>query len=583
MGLCCSLCNEEQESTVEEAQISAVEEAQRTADDKTQTSAADETQESAVDETQESVDDAQRSTIDETQESAVDETQESAVAKSSSVHSIDGELRFEHSLPRHNFIQDLVEDFRQSSLPECVRRVTFSPDKILREYVSASYHLPGAYVDVFPCRHCTHKGRTSFVEVFHFANVRTPSLCATATFVMPADAVQVLEPTGCRVEVDFSKGCPSAPIAVDHSPRHALHMCTDVFIEVLRFLSRIELEKTMLVSRRWSNVTGWAAGTLRQRRDFFVTFMFYGESPGLLGVHFFRSVRGQWPTLRVLTTRGLSQAHNAVRLHLRNAFVERVIPFFRSRLPAPDPPLEMLVDITAPARIDWLKSLLRSMPPNSEIESVFVADANIGFDNFLTVTSCALEQHRKLACVRNLYVCLVNRAATWARLSNVLNQPSTRAFNEISVSTTRVAIDPSELRALLSSWQSRKLHIYVESGVEPQDGLLTLPAQIIRDFLALRDANSFIAEFSLLLEKPDNIAFAEMPHVSEATDRRKRFRCRKQGQATVVRVSIYEKRAACEYLTVVTFDNFRRTVLFLKGNVSLADLRLTVQRPYVFH
>ncbi|KAH7696173.1 hypothetical protein AAVH_36759, partial [Aphelenchoides avenae] len=258
MGLCCSRCEEEQESTVEEAQVSAVDEAQRTADDKTQ-------------------------------ESTVDETQESAVVKSSSVHTIDGELRFEHSLPRHNFIQDLIEDFRQSSSPECMRRVTFNPDKIMREYVSASCHLPGAYVDIFPCPRCSsedEEGRASLVEVFHFANFHVPNLCATVTFVMPADSVEMAEPTGCRIEVDFTKGCLNAPIAVDRSPRDALYICADVFIEVLRFLPRSELEMMMLVSRRWSNVIRWASGTLQQRHGFFVRIRFYGESSGMLSVLF---------------------------------------------------------------------------------------------------------------------------------------------------------------------------------------------------------------------------------------------------------------------------------------------------------
>ncbi|KAH7696315.1 hypothetical protein AAVH_11804 [Aphelenchoides avenae] len=543
MGLCCSQCDEEPDSTDEEAQISAV-----------------------------------------------DETQESAVVKASSIHAIDGDLRFERSLPRHNFIQDLIEDFRQSSSPECMRPVTFHPGKTLREYVSASCHLPGAYADFFPCPHCTsedEEGRTSLVEVFHFANVHTPNLCATAKFIMSANDAENVESTECRIEVDFRKGCPCAPIAVDHSPLAALHIATDVFIEVLCFLPRTELEKMMLVSRRWSNVIERAARTLRQRRDFFVCITFHGERPGMLSVQFFRCIRSareyQWTTLRVLTTRGLSQALNAVRSHLRNAFVKRVVPIFGGRVPAPDPPPEMLVDIPFSARIHWLKSMLRSMPSNSEIGEWFVADANIGTDNFLTVASCAMEQQRKLACMQDLYVGLLSRNATWARLASVLNQSSIRSFSEIAVSTTRIAIDTSELRVLLSSWQSQKLHIHVESGTEPQDGLLTLPVHIIRDFLALSDANSFIAEFSLAIEKPDNIAFAEMPHVSEATDRRKRFWCQLQGEDTEVRVSIYKNRAANEHLTVVTFDHFRRTVLFFKGNVPLADLWLTFQRPYVFH
>ncbi|KAH7713193.1 hypothetical protein AAVH_19464 [Aphelenchoides avenae] len=70
-----------------------------------------------------------------------------------------------------------------------MRRVVFSPDNILCEYASASYHLPGAYVDFFPCPHCTYndEGHTFFVEVFHFPNVHKPDVCATVTFTMPAE------------------------------------------------------------------------------------------------------------------------------------------------------------------------------------------------------------------------------------------------------------------------------------------------------------------------------------------------------------------------------------------------------------
>ncbi|KAH7694180.1 hypothetical protein AAVH_38779, partial [Aphelenchoides avenae] len=353
-----------------------------------------------------------------------------------------------------------------------MRRVIFNPDIALRELVSASWHLPGAYVDFFPCPHCTpedEEGRASFVEVFHFANVHTPNLCATAKFIMPADAMGMWEPTGCRVEVEFAKGCPNASITVDNSPCDALHICTDVVVEALCFLPRSELEKMLLVSRRWSNVIERAADSaLQQRRGFFVRLMFYGESPGLLGVHFIRKVRSaskdQWRTLRVLITRGLPQALNAVGSHLRNAFVKGVFPIFLDLGPAADPPPEMVVDIPLSTRIDWLKSLLRSMPRSSEIGSWFVSDNNIEFDKLPTVASCALEAHRNLACVQNLLLGLLNREATWARLASLLNQPTTRAFSAITVSTTRAAIDTTELRAILSSWQLRNLHIYVGSG-----------------------------------------------------------------------------------------------------------------------
>lgn len=68
--------------------------------------------------------------------------------------------------------------------------MVFNPEETLCEYVSASYHLPGAYAKFFPCPHCTYKdeeGRTSFVEVFHFPNIHKPKVCATVTFIMPAE------------------------------------------------------------------------------------------------------------------------------------------------------------------------------------------------------------------------------------------------------------------------------------------------------------------------------------------------------------------------------------------------------------
>ncbi|KAH7727606.1 hypothetical protein AAVH_04649 [Aphelenchoides avenae] len=468
------------------------------------------------------------------------EEQSNAVVKSPTV---------ERSLPRYGYIQWLIEDFRQSSSPECERHVIFSPDKIFRDYVSATYHLPGAYVDFFPCAHCTHKDeerRTSLVEVFHFANVHTPNLCATVTFVIPADPLGLMEHTGCRVEVDFTKGCSNAPVAVDSlilqlAPRVALHMGTDACIEVLSFLPRSELEKMMRVSRRWLNVIEGAKASLHQRRSFFVHIKFYGGRFGMLSVHFLRMTGPtQLRILRVLTTRGLSQALAAVHSHLRNAFVI-VRPVFLDRVPAPYPPLDMLVNIPLPARVDWLRSLLRSMPSNSEVGSWFVSDAAIGRDNLLTVASCALEEeYRSLACVQELRLSLFNRDATWAQLLRLLNHPTTRAFSGINVGTTK-------------------------------------------DFLAQRDVKCFIDEFSLLLVRPDSIAFSEMPVVDEATDRRKQFRCHIQGENTVVRVYVYRNRAAREYLTVVKFDHFRRTVLVLKGNVSLADLKSTVHHPYVFY
>ncbi|KAH7702354.1 hypothetical protein AAVH_30494 [Aphelenchoides avenae] len=199
------------------------------------------------------------------------EVQGSAFVKSPYLRWIVGDLQFKRSLPRHDYIQRLVEHFRESSSPESLRRVVFSPDKIMCEYANASYHLLCAYVEFFPCPHCTYKDeeeRTSFVEVFHFPNVQKPDVCATVTFIMPAEAGRLKEPTECSVEVELTKGCPNAPVAIGQSRRAELHIDTDVFIEMTRFLPRSELEKMMLVSRRWSNIVGGAEGSLQQRRSF---------------------------------------------------------------------------------------------------------------------------------------------------------------------------------------------------------------------------------------------------------------------------------------------------------------------------
>ncbi|KAH7713182.1 hypothetical protein AAVH_19453 [Aphelenchoides avenae] len=491
-----------------------------------------------------------------------EDPQTSALVKPLSLPGIVGDVPINRSLPPHDYIQQLIKQFRESSSPESISRVVFSAEQTLCEYASASYHLPGAYVNFFPCPHCTYEDeeeRTSFVEVFHFANVHNPDVCATVTFVMPADARRLKEPAGCSVEVEVTKGCPNTPV-VDHSPHVVLLIDTDVFIEALRFLPRSEVDKMWLVSRRWSNVIGGAAGSLQQRRSFTVFIKFYGVSPGMLSIHFARQARlEQWRILRVLTTRGRSQSLSDIRSHLRNAFVEGVFPFFLNRAPPPGPSRKMRVDIPLPARINWLESLLRSMPPNSEIGSWCVADQVIGSDNLLTLASCALEPHMKLGSVQRLELGLFNRDATWA------------------------AINTAELPAILSSCQSRKLRVTVSCSIEPQDSVLTLPAQIVRDFVALRGVDSFITEFSLHLQMSDKVAFSEMADVDEATDRRKRFRHHLQGKDTVVRVSVYENPTARERLTAVTFDHFRRTVFFLNGNVPLAELKQVFQRPYAFY
>ncbi|KAH7697026.1 hypothetical protein AAVH_35893, partial [Aphelenchoides avenae] len=343
-----------------------------------------------------------------------DDAHTDATAKSSSLPGIFGDLPLNRGLPRDDYIQRLIERFRDWSSPECMRRVTFGPDETSCEYASASYHLPGAYVKFFPCPQCTYKdedGRTSFVEVFHFPNVHEPSICATVTFVMPADAMLLQEPRESRVEVEFTKGCPNAPVTAVHSQRSVLHISADIFVEVLRFMPRSELEKLLLVSRRWSNVIRRAKGSLQQRRNLYVMLKFYGESPGMLSIHFVRVHLGQCRILRVLTTRGFSQALNAIHSHMRNAFVD-VVPFFLDNVPPPVPPRDMLVNIPLPVRIDWLKSLLRSMPPNSEIGAWDASDDFAGSDNLLALAGCALEPHRKLGCVQRLRLGLLDGDAT---------------------------------------------------------------------------------------------------------------------------------------------------------------------------
>ncbi|KAH7693503.1 hypothetical protein AAVH_39460, partial [Aphelenchoides avenae] len=348
-----------------------------------------------------------------------------AFVKNSALRWIRGNLRFNSSLPQPDYIQRLVEHFRESSSPESMRRVVFSPDTISYAYASASCHLPGAYTELFPCPHCTHTDEEDeeyderFVEVFHVANAHEPNVCATVTFTMRAFAfVPGQKPAEYSFGVEFNKGCPNAPITEDHSARIALHIHTDVFIEALCFLTRSELETALLVSRRWSNVIGGAEGTLQQRRSFYMIIEFYGESSGMLSVSFQRrEISGRWRVLRALTTRGLSQALCVVRSHLRNAYVEAVVPTFRDSVPPPGPPHEVLVDIPLPRRINWLTSMLHSLPFNSVIDWWSVVDTTIGFGSLPTLARCAL------GCVRELELRLMELDATWAQLANLLNQP----------------------------------------------------------------------------------------------------------------------------------------------------------------
>ncbi|KAH7700804.1 hypothetical protein AAVH_32073, partial [Aphelenchoides avenae] len=478
------------------------------------------------------------------------------------------------------------------------------------------YSVQTAFCANTPVHLITCRTRTSSASPVSTArtrttrNARTSSRCSTLrTSTIPASAPPLsssCRPTllDCMIPLSAASKWNSRKVVRMHhsqyttgtvlseillaisefSPRVELHIDTYVFIEVLRFLPRSELEKMLLVSRRWSSIIGRATASLQQRRCFFMDIKFYGESPGMLSVHFSRSIRqAEYRILRVLTTRGVSQALDAVRLHMRNAFVKGVDPDCQDLVPPPSPPREMLVDISRQGRIDWLKTLLRSMPPNSEIGSWGASDDCIGSDNLLTLASCALEPHRKLGCVQELELGLFEDDATWAQLADLLNQPTIRAFSEIAVWTTRVAINPSKLRAVLSSWQSMKLHLYVSSGTKSRDSLLKLPTRIIRDFLALENVNRYVAEFSLHINEPDSIAFSEMPDIDEANGRRKRFRYHLQGEDTVVRVGVYENPTARSHLTVVTFDHFRLTVLFLNGNVSLAELKPILQRLHNFY
>lgn len=161
----------------------------------------------------------------------------------------------------------------------------------------------------------------------------------------------------------------------------------------------------------------------------------------MLSVYFLRrDVSGQERILRVLTPRGLSQALYVVRSHLRNAFVEAVHPLFLDSVPPPVPPQEVLVDISLPHRINWLMSLLRSLPLNAVINAWKAQDIGIGLGNLPTLARCALRPHRMLGRVQKLELTLLNPDATWAQLAGLLNQPSVRGFSEITILTTKVNI-----------------------------------------------------------------------------------------------------------------------------------------------
>lgn len=52
---------------------------------------------------------------------------------------------------------------------------------------------------------------------------------------------------------------------------------------------------------------------------------------------------------------------------------------------------------------------------------------------------------------------------------------------------------------------------------------------------------------------------------------------------TVVRTSVYVNPVAHKELTVVTFDDFRGTVRFFNGNISPAELKQVLKRPYTLY
>lgn len=115
------------------------------------------------------------------------------------------------------------------------------------------------------------------------------SLLGLGTHTIHFSPRELVQPTGCSIDVQLTEGCPNSPIVVVHryyplcvvikryfgtytrkfSSRVVLHIDAYVFVEVLRFLERIELEKLQMVSRRWSNIIGLAEGSL-QRRTFIV-------------------------------------------------------------------------------------------------------------------------------------------------------------------------------------------------------------------------------------------------------------------------------------------------------------------------
>ena len=119
-------------------------------------------------------------------------------------------------------------------------------------------------------------------------------------------------------------------------------------------------------------------------------------------------------------------------------FIDAAQPYFYTGIPL-GPPRELLVDIPLPRRFDWLKSLLCSMPRNSEITQWSVRDTAAGFNNLPALASCALESHRNLGCVQSLVIGLQDSDATWAQLASLLNDPGIRGFSEIIVSNTSVS------------------------------------------------------------------------------------------------------------------------------------------------
>ncbi|KAH7723442.1 hypothetical protein AAVH_08921 [Aphelenchoides avenae] len=103
------------------------------------------------------------------------------------------QLLFRSTFPHPEFLQSLVEKFMASENPRSLRRIQLIKIGQLPEAGLASFHFPRAYDALFPCTCCTvyrAENETDLsVEVFHFANRKDTSVCATVSFRMSVDHV----------------------------------------------------------------------------------------------------------------------------------------------------------------------------------------------------------------------------------------------------------------------------------------------------------------------------------------------------------------------------------------------------------